>query len=108
VYLFNHKENTITPQVAQNTEQAKPDSNKSTSEESNDPVVEDIDPQYGKMVAQFTSLIETKQDEIKAIEKDNPTLYHQFSGDIKGLIALTRYCAIPYPLTLIKNNSCRP
>lgn len=85
IYLFNHKEDTTIPQVAQKTDQPKADSNKSAGVESNDPVVEDIDPQYGKMVAQFTSLIETKQGEIRAIEKDNPTLYHQFSGDIKKL-----------------------
>jgi hypothetical protein len=51
----------------------------------NDPVVEQIDPQYGQMVAQFSALIETKQKELRSIEKDNPKLYAQFSTDIKKL-----------------------
>jgi hypothetical protein len=50
-----------------------------------DPVVEQIDPQYAKMVAQFSSLIEAKQLELKSLEKDNPDLFKQFSGDIKKL-----------------------
>lgn len=50
-----------------------------------DPVVDNIDPQIGKMVAQFSSMIEEKQKEIQSIEKDNPALYSQFSGDIKKL-----------------------
>ena len=50
-----------------------------------DPVVEQIDPQYAKMVAQFSSLIEEKQLELKSLEKDNPELFKQFAGDIKKL-----------------------
>jgi hypothetical protein len=50
-----------------------------------DPVVEQIDPQYAKMVAQFSSLIEEKQTELKSLEKDNPELFKQFAGDIKKL-----------------------
>ena len=50
-----------------------------------DPVVDNIDPQIGKMVAQFSSMIEEKQKELQSIEKDNPALYSQFSGDIKKL-----------------------
>lgn len=50
-----------------------------------DPVVEQIDPQYAKMVAQFSSLIEEKQLELKSLEKNNPELFKQFSGDIKKL-----------------------
>ena len=51
----------------------------------NDPVVEQIDPQYGQMVAQFSALIESKQKELRSLEKDNPSLYAQFSTDIKRL-----------------------
>jgi hypothetical protein len=50
-----------------------------------DPVVEQIDPQYGQMVAQFSALIESKQKELRSLEKDNPSLYAQFSTDIKRL-----------------------
>lgn len=50
-----------------------------------DPVVEQIDPQYAKMMAQFSSLIEEKQSELKSMEKDNPLLFKQFSGDIRKL-----------------------
>jgi len=50
-----------------------------------DPVVEQIDPQYAKIVAQFSSMIEEKQAEIKSIEKDNPELFRQFAGDIRKL-----------------------
>lgn len=56
-----------------------------TKANTNDPVVEQIDPQYGQMVAQFSALIETKQKELRSIEKDNPKLYAQFSTDIKKL-----------------------
>ena len=37
------------------------------------------------MVAQFSSLIEEKQSELKSLEKDNPELIKQFAGDIKKL-----------------------
>ena len=50
-----------------------------------DPIVAQIDPQYAQMVAQFNGMIEAKQREIQAIEKDNPALFHQFSADIRKL-----------------------
>ena len=50
-----------------------------------DPVVAEIDPQYAQMVAQFNGMIEAKQKEIRSIEKDNPELFRQFSGDIRKL-----------------------
>jgi hypothetical protein len=56
-----------------------------TKAEAPDPVVSAIDPQYAQMVAQFTRMIETKQSEIRAIEKVNPELYRQFSSDIRNL-----------------------
>ena len=52
---------------------------------SQDPVVAEIDPQYARMVAQFNGMIDAKQKEIQAIEKDNPELFRQFSGDIRRL-----------------------
>jgi hypothetical protein len=71
LYFINQKDNVQPPQL--------------TKTNTNDPVVEQIDPQYGQMVAQFSALIETKQKELRSIEKDNPKLYAQFSTDIKKL-----------------------
>ena len=50
-----------------------------------DSLVSQIDPQYAKLVSQFTEVIETKQTELRKIEKDDPALYQQFSGDIHKL-----------------------
>jgi len=50
-----------------------------------DSLVNQIDPQYGKLVAQFTTVIETKQEELKKLEKDDPELYKKFAGDILKL-----------------------
>ena len=50
-----------------------------------DYLVNQIDPQYGKFGAQFTTVIETKQEELKKLEKDDPALYKKFSGDILKL-----------------------
>lgn len=50
-----------------------------------DPLVENIDPEYGQMVAQFSNMIERKQKQLRTIEKDNPELYRKFAGDIRKL-----------------------
>jgi hypothetical protein len=50
-----------------------------------DPLVNQIDPQYAKLVSQFTEVIETKQNELKQIEKDDPALYKKFASDIQKL-----------------------
>jgi ribosomal protein S6 len=50
-----------------------------------DPIVNQIDPQYAKLVSQFTEVIGTKQAELKQIEKDDPELYKKFAGDIQKL-----------------------
>jgi hypothetical protein len=50
-----------------------------------DPLVSQIDPQYAQLVSQFTGIIETKQAELRKIEKDDPELYNKFSGDIHKL-----------------------
>ena len=71
LYILNGRNNSTAPAI--------------TAANTNDPVVEQIDPQYGQMVAQFSALIETKQKELRSIEKDNPALYAQFSTDIKKL-----------------------
>ncbi len=50
-----------------------------------DSLVNLIDPQYGQLVSQFTNVIETKQLELRKLEKDDPELYKKFSGDIQKL-----------------------
>ena len=50
-----------------------------------DTLVNQIDPQYGKLVTQFTNVIEAKQVELKKLEIDDPELYKKFSGDIQKL-----------------------
>ncbi|HLO83194.1 MAG TPA: hypothetical protein VK166_19660 [Chitinophagaceae bacterium] len=55
------------------------------SSEAVDPLVNQIDPQYAKLVSQFTEVIETKQLQLKQMEKDDPELYKQFAGDIQKL-----------------------
>lgn len=51
----------------------------------NDPIFKEINPTYAKEVYQFTRLIEDKQNELKAIEKENPSLYKKFVLDINKL-----------------------
>lgn len=50
-----------------------------------DPLVQQIDPQYARLVTEFTGVIESKQTELKKLEKDDPVLYQKFSGDIQKL-----------------------
>jgi hypothetical protein len=50
-----------------------------------DSLVNLIDPQYGKLVSQFTTVIEAKQSELRKLEKDDPELYKKFAGDIQKL-----------------------
>jgi hypothetical protein len=50
-----------------------------------DPLVQQIDPQYARLVTEFTGVIEYKQTELKKLEKDDPELYQKFSGDIQKL-----------------------
>ncbi len=50
-----------------------------------DSLVNEIDPQYGKLVTQFTNMIETKQQELRSLEKDDPELYKKFAVDIQKL-----------------------
>lgn len=56
-----------------------------TASESVDPIVQQIDPQYAKLVSQFTEVIGEKQAELRQIEKDDPELYRKFAGDIQKL-----------------------
>jgi hypothetical protein len=58
---------------------------KPVTEQTGDTLVNQIDPQYGKLVTQFTNVIEAKQVELRKMEKDDPELYKKFSGDIQKL-----------------------
>lgn len=40
---------------------------------------------YGKELVQFTSLIEQKREELKAMESEDPKLYHQFDAELQAL-----------------------
>jgi hypothetical protein len=68
--------------IAQHTDTPKEGS---TASNVVDPLVNQIDPQYAKLVSQFTEVIESKQNELKQIEKDDPELYNKFAGDIQKL-----------------------
>lgn len=46
-----------------------------------------IDPQLAKQQIHYTSLIELKRTELKRIEKEEPKLYQEFSGEIKKMDA---------------------
>jgi cell division protein FtsB len=41
-----------------------------------------INPTYAKQQIQYTSLVETKRNELKTIEKSDPELYKEFSSEI--------------------------
>ena len=40
---------------------------------------------YGKELVQFTSLVEQKREELKALESADPQLYHQFDVELQAL-----------------------
>ena len=40
---------------------------------------------YGKELVQFTSLVEQKREELKALESADPQLYHQFDAELQAL-----------------------
>ena len=50
-----------------------------------DPILKEINPTYAKEVYHFTQLIELKQNELKEIEKEHPSLYKKFVSDIDKL-----------------------
>lgn len=81
-YQVFWKQQTADVLIAQQSNTSKTES---TSSEIFDPLVNQIDPQYAKLVSQFTEVIETKQSQLKQIEKDDPSLYKKFAGDIQKL-----------------------
>ncbi len=79
--LFRQQASSDLP-IAQTTDTPK---SQVAAPEAIDPLVNQIDPQYAKLVSQFTEVIETKQSQLKQMEKDDPELYKQFAGDIQKL-----------------------
>lgn len=41
-----------------------------------------INPEYAKQQAHYVSLVKTKRTELKTLAKNDPQLYHEFSGEI--------------------------
>jgi hypothetical protein len=56
--------------------------NKSDSTEQ---IVAEVAPQYGDKMVQYTSLIESKREEIKQIEAHDPVMYKEFATEIEKL-----------------------
>jgi hypothetical protein len=81
-YQLFWKQQSTDIQIAQQTDTLE---SQTTAPNVVDPLVNQIDPQYAKLVSQFTEVIESKQNELKKIEKDDPELYNKFAGDIQKL-----------------------
>ena len=48
-------------------------------------IIADVAPQYGDKMVQYTSLIESKREEIKQIEAHDPVMYKEFATEIEKL-----------------------
>ena len=48
-------------------------------------IIADVAPQYGNKMVQYTSLIESKREEIKQIETHDPVMYKEFATEIEKL-----------------------
>lgn len=80
VYSLVNNRNATTPGIVQH-----PVTNDSPATAASDPILKDINPTYAKEVYHFTQLIELKQNELKALEKEHPGLYKKFVSDIDKL-----------------------
>jgi hypothetical protein len=56
--------------------------NKSDSTEQ---IIAEVAPQYGDKMVQYTSLIESKREEIKQIKNHDPVMYQEFATEIEKL-----------------------
>ena len=56
--------------------------NKSDSTEQ---IIAEVAPQYGDKMVQYTSLIESKREEIKQIKNHDPVMYKEFATEIEKL-----------------------
>ncbi len=75
-YMMFFRPASVGPQLAGKTEKGS---------EAVDLVLNQIDPQYAKLISQFMEVIGEKQSELKKIEKDDPELYKKFAGDVQKL-----------------------
>lgn len=50
-----------------------------------DPALARINPESARMAVQYVSLIDTKRQELRQLEQDNPALYREFSTEIEQL-----------------------
>jgi hypothetical protein len=95
LYIFLHPGHEEIPVVQSKTTDTAPENN------TGDPVIEAIDPDYAARVAKFSGLIEEKQHELEAIRTDQPDLYRKFSRDIQRLDST--YHALKYELPVNPN-----
>lgn len=56
-----------------------------SSSNSTEQIVANVAPQYGNQMVQYTSLIESKREEIKEIEQHDPVMYQEFKTEIEKL-----------------------
>ncbi len=49
------------------------------------PEIVALSPTYAKELTQFATLVETKRNELKFLEKEDPILYHDFNAELKAL-----------------------
>ncbi len=78
--LPNQTQSLDTPAVI-----AKTDQNPKTTVISDDPVQGSAESGENKEMYYYAKLIELKHEELKTLEKDEPLLYRQFSGDVQKL-----------------------
>lgn len=83
--LFLALAGTITYMMFFRSERATLAGKTKTGSEAVDMVLDQIDPQYAKLISEFMEVIGEKQSELKKLEKDDPELYQKFSGDIQKL-----------------------
>jgi septal ring factor EnvC (AmiA/AmiB activator) len=53
--------------------------------DSTEQIVAEVAPQYGDKMVQYASMIETKREEIREIETQNPAMYKEFATEIEKL-----------------------
>lgn len=68
-WFFNRPANPSSPTLANNTQD----------------LIQEINPNYAREMHAFTAMIETRQVELKKIEKEQPALYREFMDDISRL-----------------------
>lgn len=95
LYIFLSPGHEEMPVVQNQTTGNTPENN------TGDPVIAAIDPDYAARAAKFSGLIEEKQHELEAIRTDQPDLYRKFSRDIQRLDST--YHVLKYELPVNPN-----